>query len=169
MTGPPQVCNDINGLASEPSGERVRALALCGFGPYPKPMTSQAITRKDAQNPHIANLKPNNALPSFPVLSQAAIDRALSASAIREALLLLAPWRPARIPVDTLRQWRNGTRRAPQWFLALLRDRLAELEARASAARNGLAEYQGGRGRGAGLRDYWKAKKQRDRLPGSAP
>lgn len=122
-------------------------------------MTSQAITRKSGLNTHIAPLGSNNALPSLPVLSQAAIDRAESARQIREALALLAPWRPGKISPETMRQYRNGTRRAPPWLLALLGERLGELEQRARDARARLADYSRGRGRGAGLRDYWRDRK----------
>ena len=50
---------------------------------------------------------------------------------------------------DTLKDWSSGRRNAPRWFIAFLD----------AEARKGLAEYSGGRGHGAGLRDWWRDKR----------
>ena len=60
---------------------------------------------------------------------------------------------------DTLKDWCSGRRNAPRWFVAVLDAELAEQERVIQAARKGLAEYRGGRGHGAGLRDWWRDKR----------
>jgi hypothetical protein len=107
--------------------------------------------------------------------------RNIAPNPIRVALNVLFPWSIAgnlrgrrRYPgiyaggvtllggktkADTLKDWRSGRRTAPPWFIALLR---AELLARRHAideALSSLNEYRGGRGHGAGLRDWWRDKR----------
>jgi hypothetical protein len=59
----------------------------------------------------------------------------------------------------TLKDWCNGRRKAPRWFIAVLDADLAEQEKSIREARSALAAYQFGRGHGAGLRDWWRDKR----------
>jgi hypothetical protein len=47
---------------------------------------------------------------------------------------------------------------APTWFAAVLRDQLVMRRAAIDAALEGLAAYEFGRGRGRGLREYWRKR-----------
>jgi hypothetical protein len=60
---------------------------------------------------------------------------------------------------DTLKDWRAGRRSAPRWFVGFLDAELAERQRLIEEARKGLAEYRGGRGCGAGLRDWWRDRR----------
>ena len=60
---------------------------------------------------------------------------------------------------DTLKDWCSGRRNAPRWFVGFLDAELAERQRVIEEARKGLAEYRSGRGRGAGLRDWWRDKR----------
>jgi hypothetical protein len=62
---------------------------------------------------------------------------------------------------DTLKDWCSGRRSAPKWFVAFLDAELAERQRLIQEARKSLAEYGGGRGHGAGLKDWWRAEKYR--------
>ena len=62
---------------------------------------------------------------------------------------------------DTLKDWCSGRRNAPKWFVAFLDAELAEQQRLIDKARKDLAKYRGGRGHGAGLRDWWRAEKYR--------
>jgi hypothetical protein len=59
----------------------------------------------------------------------------------------------------TLKDWLNGRRKAPRWFVAVLDAELAEREKSIRKARSALAAYQFGRGHGAGLRGWWRDKR----------
>ena len=60
---------------------------------------------------------------------------------------------------DTLKDWCSERRKAPRWFIAVLDAELAEQERSIREARSALAAYQFGRGNGAGLRDWWRDKR----------
>ena len=60
---------------------------------------------------------------------------------------------------DTLKDWRAGRRSAPKWFVGFLDAELAERQRLIQDARMALAVYQFGRGHGAGLRDWWREKR----------
>ena len=105
----------------------------------------------------------------------------IAPNAIRVALYVLFPWSSAvhlrgrnRYPgiyaggvallggkakAHTLKDWTNGRRKAPRWFVAVLDAELAEQEKSIREARSDLAAYQFGRGHGAGLRDWWRDKR----------
>jgi len=120
----------------------------------------------------------------------------IAPNAIRVALNVLFPWSVAsnlrgrkRYPgvyagtvtllrgkaePDTLKDWVSGRRPAPRWFVAFLDAELAERERLIEEARRDLAEYRGGRGQGAGLRDWWRNKRNAEieaarRLPRDLP
>jgi hypothetical protein len=59
----------------------------------------------------------------------------------------------------TLKDWCSGRRKAPRWFVAVLDAELADQEKSIREARSALAAYQFGRGHGAGLRDWWRDKR----------
>jgi hypothetical protein len=111
----------------------------------------------------------------------ASFPKDIAPKAIRVALDVLFPWSNAahlrgrdRYPglyagtvallrgkakPDTLKDWCSGRRNAPKWFVAVLDAELGERERLIQEARRGLAEYHGGRGHGAGLRDWWRDKR----------
>jgi hypothetical protein len=66
-----------------------------------------------------------------------------------------------RTTVRAVQLWSSGRRNAPAWFVAILRDRLLAQRNAVDEALQDLAEYRGGRGQGAGLRDWWRAEKYR--------
>jgi hypothetical protein len=100
---------------------------------------------------------------------------------VRRALDVLFPWSSAtnlrgrdRYPgvyaggvallggkakADSLKDWCSGRRKAPRWFIAVLDAELAEQERSIWEARSALGGYQFGRGHGAGLRDWWRDKR----------
>ena len=59
---------------------------------------------------------------------------------------------------DTLKDWCNGRRKSPRWFVAVLRDQLLVRRAAVDAALQGLAAYEFGPGHGHGLREYWRKR-----------
>jgi hypothetical protein len=59
---------------------------------------------------------------------------------------------------DTLKDWCSGRRKAPRWFLAVLRDQLLVRRATIDAALQGLSAYEFGPGHGHGLREYWRKR-----------
>jgi hypothetical protein len=105
----------------------------------------------------------------------------IAPNAIRVALNVLFPWSVAgnlrgrkRYPgvyagtvallrgkakPDTLKDWCSGRRNAPRWFVGFLDAELAERQRLIQEARSGLTEYRGGRGHGAGLREWWRDKR----------
>jgi hypothetical protein len=111
----------------------------------------------------------------------ASFKQNIAPNPIRVALGVLFPWSTAanlrgrkRYPgiysgslallggkakADTLKDWCSGRRKAPKWFVGFLDAELAERQRLIQEARNGLAEYRGGRGQGAGLRDWWRDKR----------
>jgi hypothetical protein len=128
------------------------------------PLTNNAKLREDSQTNHLQPL-----------------NQDIAPNAIRVALHVLFPWSVAahlrgrrRYPgvyagtvdllrgkakPDTLKDWCRGRRNAPKWLVGFLDAELAERERLIQAARKGLAEYRGGRGHGAGLRDWWRDKR----------
>jgi hypothetical protein len=120
----------------------------------------------------------------------------IAPNAIRVALNVLFPWSVAsnlrgrkRYPgvhagtvallrgkakPDTLKDWCSARRKAPRWFIAVLDAELVEQEKSIQEARMALAAYQFGRGHGAGLRDWWRDKRNAEieaarRLPRDLP
>lgn len=110
-------------------------------------MTANDKAAKSGLNTHIDRYKRNPAPDPAP---------------IRAAMELLRIRSIDRASSETVRQWRNGTRAAPSWFISLLGDMAAELENRASEVRRGLAAYPGGPGLGGPLRRYWAERKRRE-------
>jgi hypothetical protein len=68
-----------------------------------------------------------------------------------------------RASVRAVQRWVTGSRPAPAWFQSVLRDQLLAKRNAIDKALQALAEYRGGKGRGAGLRDYWRDKRNRER------
>jgi len=91
------------------------------------------------------------AYPSIPVISP-----------IREACRVLGIVRVNGVSLVTVKQWRNGIRNAPRWFVRLLMDELEAREKRLRDLRETLAQYRGGPGIGHGLREYWRDRKSRE-------
>jgi hypothetical protein len=60
---------------------------------------------------------------------------------------------------DTLKDWCSGRRNAPNWFVAVLRDRLLQQRQEIDAALEALEKLPERRGHGAGLRDWWRDKR----------
>jgi hypothetical protein len=116
------------------------------------PLNEQGNQRDDAGLSHI------------PLSNQELVSpRQAASSAIREAMSVIGIRRVNGVPAVTLRSWRNGNRIAPRWFLEWLGQELARKKSAIQNAENGLAGYQRGRGQGASLRDWWKAKKAAQR------
>jgi hypothetical protein len=59
---------------------------------------------------------------------------------------------------DALKDWCSGRRNAPHWFIGVLKAELREKRATIDEALTALENYRGGRGHGAGLRDWWRDK-----------
>jgi hypothetical protein len=128
------------------------------------PLTNNAEPREDSQTKH-----------------HQALNRNIAPNAIKVALDVLLPWSNAanlrgrkRYPGiyagtvallrgkakrDTLKDWCSGRRNAPNWFVGFLDAELTERQRLIQEARKGLADYRGGRGHGAGLRDWWRDKR----------
>ena len=60
---------------------------------------------------------------------------------------------------DTLKDWSSGRRNTPRWFVAVLEGELRARRAAIDEALGTLQDYRGGRGHGAGLRDWWRDKR----------
>jgi hypothetical protein len=112
------------------------------------------------------------------------LNQDIAPNAIRVALNVLFPWSVAanlrgrkRYPgvyaatvallrgkakPDTLKDWCSGRRNAPRWLVGFLDAELAERQRLIQEARIALAAYQFGRGHGAGLRDWWRDKRNRE-------
>ena len=64
-----------------------------------------------------------------------------------------------RASIRAVQRWASGSRKAPVWFVQFLDAELSAREHAMSEARRNLATYQFGRGHGAGLRDWWRDKR----------
>ena len=133
------------------------------------PLRNNAKPRRSGQTDHVAPF-PQNVAPN----------------AIRAALDVLFPWSIAvnlrgrgryRYPgiyagtvtllrgkpkADTLKDWCSGRRNAPNWFVAVLRDRLLQQRQRIDAALEALEKLPERGGLGAGLRVWWRDKRSRE-------
>lgn len=69
-----------------------------------------------------------------------------------------------RASIRAVQRWANGSRSAPRWFVAVLRDQLLVRRAAIDAALDGLAPYEFGPGHGYGLRDYWRRRHESEQL-----
>jgi hypothetical protein len=61
-----------------------------------------------------------------------------------------------RASIRAVQRWANGSRSAPRWFVATLRDQLLVRRAAIDAALQELAAYKFGPGHGHGLREHWR-------------
>jgi hypothetical protein len=66
-----------------------------------------------------------------------------------------------RASIRAVQRWTAGSRAAPTWFVAILRDSLLARRDVIDEALKELNEYRGGPGHGKGLRDYWRDKRNR--------
>jgi hypothetical protein len=68
-----------------------------------------------------------------------------------------------RASIRAVQRWASGSRKAPVWFVQFLDAELSAREHAMSEARRNLATYQFGPGHGAGLRDWWRDKRNGNR------
>jgi hypothetical protein len=111
----------------------------------------------------------------------AVFPRNVGRTPIGDALIALMPWSADPCPQDNrlpfpglhgfiraltggrasvraVQRWVTGSRPAPAWFRSVLRDHLLAQRNAIDEALQALAECRGGRGRGFGLRDYWRKR-----------
>jgi hypothetical protein len=81
-----------------------------------------------------------------------------SEAPIRFACELLGIIRINGASSETVRQWRNGTRRAPRWFVTWLGEQCQAREIAFGEACKALAGYRGGPGQGESLRRWHRAR-----------